>query len=107
MGQWVKNLDLESKIFFSSDIFQEALLRFLCQLSATRSSLSINQWAGKQICLNVSKYFFFTFFFDSCCYFMLFFHWLLFGEKKAIPWDGWVFNVAIVNLFTIKFLLDT
>ena len=48
------------------------------------------------------KVFFFTFFFDSCCCFMLFLHWLLFGDKKAIPWDSWVFNVAIVNLFTIK-----
>ena len=38
---------------------------------------------------------------------MLFCHWLLIGDKKAIPWDGWVFNVAIVNLFTIKSLLDT
>ena len=38
---------------------------------------------------------------------MLFCHWLLIGDKKAIPWDGWGFNVAIVNLFTIKSLLDT
>ena len=52
-------------------------------------------------------FFFFNFFFDSCCRFMLFFHWLLFGDKKAIPRDNWVFNVAIVNLFTIKSLLDT
>ena len=53
-------------------------------------------------------FFFFTFFFYSCCCcFMLLFHWLLFREKKAIPWDGWVFNVAYVNLFTIKSLLDT
>ena len=61
---------------------------------------------GLAKCLKV--FFFFTFFFDSCCCcFMLFFHWLLFGDKKAIPRDNWVFNVAIVNLFTIKSLLDT
>ena len=61
---------------------------------------------GLAKCLKV--FFFFTFFFDSCCCcFMLFFHWLLFVDKKAVPWDGWVFNVAIVSLFTIKSLLDT
>ena len=61
---------------------------------------------GLAKCLKVF-FFFFTFFFDSCCCFMLLFHWLLFVDKKAIPWDGWVFNVAVVNLFTIKCLLDT
>ena len=62
---------------------------------------------GLAKCLKVF-FFFFAFFFDSCCCcFMLFFHWLLIGDKKAIPWDGWVFNVAIANLFTIKSLLYT
>ena len=61
---------------------------------------------GLAKCLNFF-FFFFTFFFDLCCRFMLFFHWLLFGDKKAIPRDNWVFNVAIVNLFTIKSFLDT
>ena len=67
---------------------------------------TMDRETGLPKCLKV--FFFFTFFFDSCCCcFMLFFHWLLFGDKKAIPWDGWVFNVAIANLFTIKSLLYT
>ena len=103
MGQWVKNLDLESKICFclwhlsggSSWIF---MIAFICN-KVFIVYKPMGRETGLVKCLKV---FFFTFFFDSCCCFMLFLHWLLFGDKKAIPWDSWVFNVAIVNLFTIK-----
>ena len=42
---------------------------------------------GLAKCLNL---FLLTFFFHV----VVFFHWLLLGDKKAIPEDGWVFTVA-------------
>ena len=55
---------LGTRFVFASHMFQEALPGFLwLQLSAIKSSLSINQWAGKQVWLNVSKFFFFFYFF--------------------------------------------
>ena len=75
-----EEFDLESNILCLQHFSGVSASVFMMQLSALRSSLSNNQWAGKQV-------FSFTF-----CFF--FFHWLLFGGKKAIPEDGWVFTVA-------------
>ena len=67
---------LGTRFVFASHMFQEALPGFLwLQLSAIKSSLSINQWAGKQVWLNVSKFFVFVLLFSlihvvvvSCCF---------------------------------------
>ena len=46
---------------------------------------------GLAKCLNLFIFIFVTFFFHVVFFF---FHWLLSGDKKAIPESGWVFNVV-------------
>ena len=91
-GQWVKNLNMESKILCprhllgaSASIFMIAVIchKFVIVYKPMRTE------TGLAKCLNLI-FFFLTFFFHV----VFFFLWLLSGEKKAIPEIGWVFNVV-------------
>ena len=93
----MKNLNMESKILCprhllgaSASIFMIAVIchKFVIVYKPMRTETGL----AKYLNLFILIFMYFFYFFLSCCVF--FFHWLLSGDKKAIPEIGWVFDVV-------------
>ena len=93
----MKNLNMESKILYSRHLLGASASAFMIAVICHKFVIvykPMRTETGLAKCLNLfllfRSFFFFTFFFHV----VFFFLWLLSGDKKVIPEDGWVFNVV-------------
>ena len=82
---------MESKILCPRHLLGASALIFMIAVICHKFAIvykPMRTETGVAKCLNL---FFFLVFSFMLCFFV---HWLLSGEKKAIPENGWVFNVV-------------
>ena len=95
----MKNLNMESKILCSRHLLGASASVFMIAVICHKFVIvykPMRTETGLAKCLNLIFLFLFFFFFFLLFFFhvVFFFLWLLSGDKKVIPEDGWVFNVV-------------
>ena len=94
----MKNLNMESKILCSRHLLGASASIFMIAVICHKFVIiykPMRTETGLAKCLNLVFLFLFFFFFYFFSFMLCFFFlWLLSGDKKVIPEDGWVFNIV-------------